>query len=112
VSSHNNRRNNGPSSYYVSYSLSHIIFYRFSISALLYGPIGAYLNYRASNTKTAREHELQRTWEEVVVAEMRNDPGICLVGLRITTENLAQYCGVPAKIRTVHLPNKSLERCR
>jgi hypothetical protein len=37
------------------------------------------------------------TSEEAIVAEMRNDPGICLAGLKITTENVTQYRQCPGK---------------
>jgi hypothetical protein len=60
-------------------------------------------------------NELGRLGKEAVVASVPPDKyrdntlGICLEGLRKTTTNL-KIVGVPAEIRTSHLPNTSQKR--
>jgi hypothetical protein len=42
-------------------------------------------------------NELERTWEETVVAYLRYYPGICLEGLRKTTKKTRQYIRSPGR---------------
>jgi hypothetical protein len=39
--------------------------------------------------------ELEGIWKEAIVAESRNDPGICLEGSRETTKNFSQHSHCP-----------------
>jgi hypothetical protein len=40
--------------------------------------------------------DLERIWKEAAMAYSKYYPGICLDGLRKTTENLSQVTSVPA----------------
>jgi hypothetical protein len=53
--------------------------------------------------------ELEMIWKEVVMAQLRHYPGICLERLRKTTETLSQDNGVPAEIQTKYFLNVSKE---
>jgi hypothetical protein len=48
---------------------------------------------------------------EVVVAQSRYYPDICLEGLKKTTKTSLQIADVPAEIQTEDLPNLTVERC-
>jgi hypothetical protein len=49
--------------------------------------------------------ELQRMWEAGILAY----PDVCLVGLKKIIKLSLRMAGIPAGIRTEHLPNTSLE---
>jgi hypothetical protein len=55
--------------------------------------------------------ELEMFWKEVVMAQLRHYPGICLERLRKTTESLSQDKEVPAEIHTEHFLNVYQECC-
>jgi hypothetical protein len=56
--------------------------------------------------------EFEKIWKDAVMVQSGEYPGICLQRLRKSTKKPVSIAGVPAKIRTEHLANASLERYR
>jgi hypothetical protein len=55
-------------------------------------------------------NELEKIWKEAVVVYSGYYPSVCLEGLRTTTrESSGRRAGVPAEVKTEHLPNTNLE---
>jgi len=49
--------------------------------------------------------ELERNWKVELAACFKYDPGICLEGLKTTTETSFKICGLQAEIWTQDLPS-------
>jgi hypothetical protein len=54
--------------------------------------------------------ELERAWEEAVMALLRYHHGVSLERLRKRTKTSARIAIIPAEIRTEHFPDTNLER--
>jgi hypothetical protein len=54
-------------------------------------------------------NELERTWQEAVMACLRYYPDICLEGLRKSTKTSVRISRLPAEILTRNFPNSKQE---